>query len=214
MARTEIVNEAVQRIIDGSTGEIIEEHQSIGTRTIFKQEPPYVKLYLEDMLYMRDMPKSLSGLTYSLAKRSTYADNDDGLCVYLPTYVKQQILEECGYEKMQSLNNALVKLCKGEIIRRLGTGAYQLNPYLFGRGDWKAIERIRMTWDYDGIKGKTFSTSFSYTPEEQAAIDARTAKKAARASRKPKEAQEPTEAPLPGQTALEGVTEAQEARSA
>lgn len=165
MSKTTIINEAVFTQVDES-GVIIGEERSVGTRTIYKQEPPYLKLYLEDILYMSDMPKSLTGLTYSLAKRATYADRDQGLLIYLPLYVKQQLLKECGYEKMQSLSNAINKLCKGEIIKRLGTGVYQLNPYLFGRGEWQDIDNIRMVWDYDKIKGRTFNTSFTYKEQE------------------------------------------------
>lgn len=173
MSKTTIVNEAVFTQVD-ENGVIIGQDRSVGTRTIYKQEPPYIKLYLEDILYMADMPKSLSGLTYSLAKRATFADKDQGLIIYLPLFVKQQICDECGYEKMQSLTNAIGKLCKGNIIRRLGTGAYQLNPYLFGRGEWKDIDNIRATWDYDAINGRTFSASFTYKDENGEITDEQT----------------------------------------
>ena len=69
MSKTEIVNQAIQRTINAD-GEIIEERESIGTRTIITQEPAYIKLYLEDILYMRDMPKSLSGM-YRISGRYT-----------------------------------------------------------------------------------------------------------------------------------------------
>ena len=170
MSKTTIVNEAVYTQLD-ENGVIIGQDRSVGTRTIYKQEPPYVKLYLEDILYMADMPKSLSGLTYALAKRATFADKDDRLVIYLNTFLKQQICTECGYEVMQSLNNAINKLCKGNIIKRLGAGTYQLNPYLFGRGEWKDIDKIRMTWDYDAIKGRSFSTAFTYKNENGEMID-------------------------------------------
>jgi len=162
--KTTIVNEATLNVVD-EDGVIIHQEQSVGTRTIYKQEPPYIKLYLEDILYMADMPKSLSGLTYALAKRATFADKDNGLVIYLNTFLKQQICDECGYEVMQSLNNAINKLCKGNIIKRLGAGTYQLNPYLFGRGEWKDIDKIRTTWNYDAINGRTFSTAFTYKDE-------------------------------------------------
>lgn len=159
MPKTTIEYQAERAVIDGQTGEILELEQSQGTKTIHKQEPPYIKLYIEDMLYMADMPKSLSGLTYSLLKRARYAK--DGLRIDLSTFVKREILAECGYEKLQSLTNALGKLCKGNIIRRLGSGTYQLNPYLFGRGEWTEIDNIRATWDYNAIKGRTFAVSLT-----------------------------------------------------
>lgn len=144
-----------------------EQHEEItGTKIIHTAEPPYIKIYLQDMLYMNDIPRNLNCLTYSLLKRSSYANDEEGLCVTLAQYTKTKILQECGWEKMQSLNNALNKLVKGNIIKRLGTGVYQFNPYLFGRGEWKDIEKIRITWDYDKIKGKTFSSEFTYKTED------------------------------------------------
>lgn len=167
--KTTIVNEAWHEKVDVKTGEVLELEHSEGTKTIIKQEPPYVKMYIDDVMYMADMPKAYSGLTYSLLKRATYADkNGDGLHVYTPVYVKQEICKECGFEKLQSLTNALGKLCKASIIKKLGTGAYQLNPFLFGRGEWKDIDKIRMTWEYD-IKGKSFATCFTYKQNDEEA---------------------------------------------
>lgn len=151
-------------VVDGQTGEVLQEetHTQVASKTIHGAEPPYIKLYLQDMLYMSDLPKSYSGLVYTMLKRSSYANDEEGLCVTLAQYTKEKILKECGWDKMQSLNNALNKLVKGNVIKRLGTGVYQFNPYLFGRGEWKDIDNIRLTWNYDAIKGKTFSTSFTY----------------------------------------------------
>lgn len=158
MPKTTIEYHGLYKKVDGQ-GEVLELEEQESTKTIHKQEPPYIKLYIEDMLYMADMPKSLSGLTYSLLKRARYAK--EGLRVDVSTYVKHEILAECGYEKLQSLTNALGKLCKGEIIRRLGTGTYQLNPWLFGRGEWKDIDNIRATWNYS-LKGRTFAVAVTY----------------------------------------------------
>ena len=156
-------------IVDGQTGELLQEQTTTQTasKTIRTAEPPYIKLYIEDMLYMSDMPKTFTNLTYSLVKRANYANDEEGLCVALTGFVKEKICKECGWEETRSLNNALSKLVKGNILKRLGTGTYQLNPYLFGKGEWKDIENIRVTWNYDVMKGRTFSTAFTYTDNSQ-----------------------------------------------
>lgn len=167
MAKTEIVNQTIDRIIDGETGEIMQEHQSIGTRTIYKQEPPYLKLYIQDMLYMRDMPKALTNTAFTLAKYATYADK--GLRIYLPTGLKKELINELETTKA-SFDNNLAKLCKGKVLRRVDIGVYELSPWFFGKGEWKDIENVRTTWDYSEIQGRTFSTVFSYkdgTEEEE-----------------------------------------------
>lgn len=157
-------------VVDGQTGEVLQniEHSQTGTKTIRSAEPPYVKFYIEDMLYMSDMPKTYTNLTYELIKRATYANEEEGLCVSLTPYTKSKICTACGWDKLRSLNNALTKLVKGGILKRLGTGTYQLNPYLFGKGEWRDIENIRMTWEYN-MKGRTFATSFTYKEQAEEA---------------------------------------------
>lgn len=39
---------------------------------------------------------------------------------------------------------------------------YNFNPYLFGKGDWQDIGRLRLEINYDDIKGKTFKTVCEY----------------------------------------------------
>ena len=170
MAKKIIESQVTERtvVVDGQTGEFLQnvEHSQTATKTIRSAEPPYVKLYLEDILYLKSMPKTYSSLTYELIKRASYANEEEGLCVSLTPFVKGKICEVCGWDELRTLNNALSKLVKGDILKRLGTGTYQLNPWLFGKGEWKDIENIRMTWDYS-LKGKTFSTQFTYRTEDE-----------------------------------------------
>lgn len=167
--KTTLVDRIETSVID-ENGVIKEQHVTEGTRTLVKQEPGYIKLYIEDMLYISDMPKKLSGLTWALLKRATYADAEEGLCVSLNSYVKEKILKEMDLQKMQSLNNSISKLCKGGILKRLGSGTYQFNPYLFGKGEWKDISNIRVTWDYNEMKNRTFQTYFAYKTQKDGQI--------------------------------------------
>lgn len=162
MPKTTIVNEAVREKVDVDTGEIVELEHSVGTRTIYSQEPPFIKLYIADLLYMYDMPKTLTNVLYTLLDYTTFAGKQNGMCIILNSYIKKQILEKCGWDNMRSLNNALTKLAKGNILKRLGDNTYQLNPYFFGRGEWRDIDNIRATWDYNAIKGRTFQAAITY----------------------------------------------------
>ena len=145
----ETVIERVDSQIDPTTGEVLASN-SVATKTtqvVHKAEPSYIKVYIKDMLYMQDMPKALSDITLALARKASFAD--EGLRVALTPYIKDEICKECGYKNMRSLNNDLSKLVKGRILKRLGVGTYQLNPHLFGKGEWKDIESIQATWNYD-----------------------------------------------------------------
>ena len=163
----ETVIERVDSQIDSTTGEVLASN-SVATKTtqvVHKAEPSYIKVYIKDMLYMQDMPKALSDITLALARKASFAD--EGLRVALTPYIKDEICKECGYKNMRSLNNDLSKLVKGRILKRLGVGTYQLNPHLFGKGEWKDIESIQATWNYDEIKGKTFNAVFSYNDKKE-----------------------------------------------
>lgn len=125
-------------------------------------EPSYIKLYLQDVLYLSDMPKKHSKILYTLLKRASYAGEKDGMQVCLSSGLKRMILKELGMKNVGSIDNALSDLVKGKVLYRLETGVYQFNPYLFGKGDWQDIERLRMEINYDDIKGRTFKTVCEY----------------------------------------------------
>ena len=46
-------------------------------------------------------------------------------------------------------------------------GGEQFTPYLFGKGDWQDISRLRLEVNYDDIKGKTFKTVCEYSETDQ-----------------------------------------------
>lgn len=151
--------------IDHETGEITKEETQTSFRVTHAPEPPFIKLYIEDVLYIADMPKSLANTVYAFLQYTTFANAKNGMCVVLNPYIKEQICQDCGFDNVRSLNNALGKLVKGDILRRLGAGTYQFNPYLFGRGEWRDIDNIRATWTYD-LKGRTFNSVINYKTEK------------------------------------------------
>lgn len=157
MPKKTIVNQAyIERsTVDVGTGEVkqLDIQRSEGTRTIHSSEPPFVKLYISDILYTYDMPKGLTNVVYALLEQVTYAKK--GQLVSISVGLKNQICEQLGMPR-QTLNNAITKLVKGHILERVDTGLYRLNPYFFGLGEWKDIDNLRTTWKYDDIKGRTF----------------------------------------------------------
>lgn len=93
--------------------------------------------------------------------------------VCLSAGIKRIISKELGLKNNRSINNALSDLVKGKILYRIETGVYNFNPYLFGKGDWQDIARLRLDINYDDIKGKTFKTNIEYKTnnDEQMYID-------------------------------------------
>lgn len=162
MARKGKIKES--RVIDGNTGEVLTETSTV-TYAI-EDEPPYVKLYIADVLYMSDMPRRYEALTLALLKRVSYAGDDNGLCVTVNRFTKESICKEIGWKNVVSIDNAIQVLMKGEIIKRIARGVYRFNPYLFGRGNWADVKRLRMEVNYDAIKGRTFQTNVEYHNED------------------------------------------------
>lgn len=147
-------------IVDGETGEILS--QEINTAYTIPKEPDYIKLYIRDILYLQDMPENLTPFLMALVKRMTYASSDWGNCVVLNAAIRKVIQKECGYKARQTVYNNTRKLIQGGILKEIANDVYQLNPYIFGRGEWKDIEKIRAEVSYSKIEGRTFKANFEY----------------------------------------------------
>lgn len=155
-----IFNQIVEKTINEETGEIVEKRETQAMR--FGEEPTYVKLYLKDLMYLNDVPAGLSALMYELLHHITYAGDGEGMIIGFNPYIKKIIQKKLGYKTKQALNNGIHKLTKGHLLYRIGESTYQLNPHLFGKGNWADVARIRLKIDYSDIEGKTFGTVIKY----------------------------------------------------
>ena len=105
-------------------------------------EPEYVKLYLNAVLYLKSLPRGYNPILMAFLKRMSYATT--GQKVYVNAEMKREIAAEVG-SSVSYINNAITDFVKGKLMLRVGTGTYQFNPQIFGKGDWKDIEKIRAT---------------------------------------------------------------------
>ena len=157
------LNQTHETVIMNDKGEIVESR--INKTTTWRSEPSYIKLYLQDILYLSDMPKYHEKILFELLKYTCYADNDMGMQIILNSSIKKQIAENLRIKNVRSINNALSALVTGKILYRVDTGLYQLNPYLFGKGNWQDVGKLRTEISYDEIKGRTFKTVIEYKDE-------------------------------------------------
>lgn len=168
------VKQSVETQVLNENGEIISKRAN---KTLsWGSEPPFIKLYLQDVLYLSDMPTKHSAVLYELLKRSSYAGDKDGMQVIINASFKRRIQESLNFKNISSINNAITDLVKGKILYRVDVGMYNFNPYLFGKGDWQDISRLRLEISYSEIKGKTFKTYCDYKIEDdgQLAMDENT----------------------------------------
>ena len=158
-----IKQSTVERVVDekGNVKERIEN------RTFsWGSEPPFIKIYLQDILYLSDLPKSHENVLFELLKRATYAGDKFGMAVTLSSGMKQIIAKTLNIKNVRTINNVLSDLVKGEVLFRIATGVYQFNPYFFGKGDWQDIDKLRLEINYDRIKGKTFKAVCEYKDKQ------------------------------------------------
>jgi len=141
-------------VVDHESGLITAESEE---KTFYiDQEPPFVKLYLDQVLFLSDLPKHLNGVLMALLERMPYT----GKGFAINGFIRSQVAEELKMTE-GSVRNAITKLTHGKLLVRIGTGTYQFNPNFFGRGDWKDIERLRLETVYD-YRGRTFTAEVKH----------------------------------------------------
>jgi hypothetical protein len=155
---------SIETILNADGG-ILEQRQNLTLS--WGEEPAYIKMYLKDIMYLHDVPKKYAALTSALLRRMSYAGEEHGMCVILAPIVKQEICREMGWQRVTSLNNALQKLLTGKILYRVDRSVFKFNPYLFGKGEWQDVARLRMEIDYNDIQGRTFKVNVEHkSPSE------------------------------------------------
>ncbi len=121
--------------IDCETGEVKEKETKTTVR--IPQEEDYVKIYIKHINYLNDLPQGLDAIIYAILKRISYKNQ-----IVINAAIKRQIAEELG-KKFNTINQYITKLVKNNILIRVDTGIYYLNPALYGKGSWKDILELR-----------------------------------------------------------------------
>lgn len=135
-----IVQQTKVEKVDFETGEI-QQSESVTTYRI-PQEPPFVKVYLNDICALNNVPESEQRiLTYMLQKMDY-----EGIATFTPRY-RKKICEDLNIMP-KTLNNVISELGSKGLIHILGRGEYELNPNYFGRGSWEEIFRKRATGEF------------------------------------------------------------------
>lgn len=144
-----VTKQKTTSIIDRETGEEIKT--TIEEDVIAQVEPYYVKLYLEDLSYLKNI-QGCSELMFELLKNMTY----EGIII-LNSSIKRIIASELNVS-VGHIDNQLSKIVKQGVFFRVDRGVFQPNPYLFGRGDWTNIRELRKKFlielDYNSTDGR------------------------------------------------------------
>lgn len=149
------------KISSTSIREVIDEHGQVliseEEHTVnWGTEPNYIKLYLDNILYLTNLPKGLNSVLNAFLLRMSYGNQ-----LVLNAALKRQIAKEINLSE-SSINNAITKLVQGEILKRIDTGLYLFNPHLFGKGEWRDIAKIRLKVEFSP-EGKTMMAEIERT---------------------------------------------------
>jgi hypothetical protein len=143
-------------VVDFQTGEIAQTEREIR----IPKEPDFVKLYLDDLVMLKDIPQWVSGILYGLLKRMNYQNE-----IVLNATIKKRIADDLGIAA-RTIDNALVTFAKKNILTRVGLGVYQANPYLFGKGEWNNIRKIRLQVEYGESGSREVIAELSKSEDE------------------------------------------------
>lgn len=159
------INQSIETLEFNDKGELISKRAN---RTLsWGAEPPYIKLYLKDILYLTDIPNKHESVLYQLLKRMTYAGEKNGMEVVVNSSLKRRIAKELGFKNIGSISNAITDLVKGKVLIRKDVGIYQFNSYFFGKGDWQDIANLRLEINYNEIEGRTFKAVCDYEDKKK-----------------------------------------------
>ena len=133
-----------ENTVDKETGEIIRRT----TVLQFDREPNYVKLYLDCLgvaLGNNGLGSGINELFVEVLKLASYAEG--GQHVVLNSYNKAIICKNTG-KTLRRLDMAIRTWTENNVLKRVARGTYQINPWLFGKGEWRDIRSLRATFDF------------------------------------------------------------------
>jgi len=144
--KKEILKEFSSIVVDKATGEILTEESH--TLSKYPREPNFVKQYHADVVAMFGLPKICRNVLDLIVASMDY---DNRVALFAP--MKRDMANVLNV-KTQSIEKAILKLNKAKVMSRIDRGMYRVNPYLYGKGEWKDIYKLRLTTNYsrEGVK--------------------------------------------------------------
>ena len=152
MTRLEKVTETIDS--DG----VIQKSAEIINIKPMPPEPPFVKMYIDDLGRISGLQASHTSILAYVAALVDY----DGI-ITLNARRKACIAATIGCST-KTIENAITEYMKHDIVRRIGRAEYELNPCLFAKGEWKNIRERR----------EAFSMHVSYTKNGRKIVTTKT----------------------------------------
>jgi len=123
------------KVIDTSITTITNKQQS---------EPPFIKLYLQDISRLNGLSNGESNVLYEFVKLIDYENR-----IQLSKYIKEDIANNKLNCSIKLIEKTLYQCINKGIFMKLGSNTFLANPNIFGKGEWKNILKVVMTISYD-----------------------------------------------------------------
>lgn len=144
---------AEHQVVTDRNGEVLQEVKNFTYEV--EAEPPYVKLYIQDIGNLHGLPGFVQDIFHELLKNMGY---NNIIPMYKP--VKLIICEKLNIS-INTLNKAVDSLYQKGILIRKARGMYMMDPSIAGRGSWKDIKKIIMTIEYDNNGNRKINSEIS-----------------------------------------------------
>jgi len=128
-----ITRETVSRTINHDTGEVVDT--ALSQSFYADREPNYVKLYVDDILKLSNLPRSSNSLIYELLKRVAYNNE-----VIIIKAIRQEICRNLSIGDSTFRKGIDEFISKG-ILYKKEKQIFVFNPFLFGKGAWQDIKK-------------------------------------------------------------------------
>jgi len=169
-----VIYEEVKQEVDNKTGEIITDVH----RTVKKVQktPDFVMLFTEGVGYLVNAKLTKQEMAVLMLYISRYVSHYENTLL-IDKGTKEVVAEELG-TTVNFVNKTISKLHKTGII--IKDKHYKLNPYIFGKGNWNEIRRLRqeiiIDWDFENntsIKSIRTAGIYGEMPKEAVVVEAK-----------------------------------------
>ncbi len=133
-----VIQISQREVVNHETGQVLRQENERVLQ--LPQEPEYIKLYLQDLAHLLDVPAGPQGLLMALVRKLDY----EGMITLSPA-ARDRIATVLGI-KVHTLANYLTALCEKGILKRAGRGEYEVNPHLMAKGAWTEILKRRASF--------------------------------------------------------------------
>ena len=144
-------------LLDKATGEPIDTVIDVKSNTIRTDEPPYVKMYIAAWVAIyadgARVNTALLSLMLPYMTPAHMGAEPAGQVIQINTFTRRQIQNKLGISRT-GMYNDIKALETSNIIKRLDTNTWLVNPSLIGRGSWSDVKSLRIAYEIELNKGQ------------------------------------------------------------